>query len=225
MKSFVLFILIVLGFVGLLASGLPDPGGSAEGSSVSSVTTSALAARTGRLSLAERAREFIDDSRILMLSKALLFDQKALQSRYLRVRVKEGVVLLDGFVRNPQEENLASNKLAGIQGVKRVVVGCVALPGLGIKPDYDTRVSGPTADWLISAKVRAALLKASAEKAVPKGTHTLAIDVFQGSTQVYAIVPRPEIAEKIASIARDVNGVVACHVHSCPPAQELEAAR
>ncbi len=171
-------------------------------------------------SLNERAVDLLADAHILALAKATLIDQKALQSKYLRVRTENGVVFLDGFVNKPAEEALARKKLSEISGVTKVVAKCVVWPGLGERPEYETRFSGPAGDALLSAKIRAALLKAVAESILPWEMSILAVEVYQGDARVFVVMSNPELTETIARLAKELKGVNNCQVHACPAAKE-----
>jgi osmotically-inducible protein OsmY len=219
----VISVVLGVGCVAFLGLGGPFGPGAAPIPPTQGTTDIQIPALTVcSASLAERSQEFLEDSRILIAAKAMLFDQKALQSKYLRVRVSKQVVFLDGFVRDREEEAFARKKLAEIRGVRRVVAACASIAGLGKKPEYETKVSGPAEDMLVAAKVRAAILRACADKTLPWEIHTVAVDVFKGDTQVYVVVPQPELADKISAIARAVNGVANSQVKACLPARELE---
>jgi hypothetical protein len=211
-----------MGSVGVWLVGILLLGTRALGEASPAPGAGETEAPGGAARLAEGARQLWNDSALLVKAKAVLLDQKALQSRYLRVRARQGTVFLEGFVRKQEEADLAYRKLAELKGTARVVTSCAVQTGLGAKGEYETRVSEQAADLATAGKVRVAVARATHDGRVPRDTHVLAVDVFRGSTTVYAVAADAAAAESIATAARTVNTVKECTVLTVKPAREEE---
>jgi hypothetical protein len=154
----------------------------------------------------------LDDARIAVIARAILFDQKNLLSRYLRVRSNDGVVLLDGFVRDRLEEQMAAEKLAQVKEVRRVVTSCTVNRSLGGVQNYDTKISGLAGDLLVAGRIGLAIGSAKTSGQLPRTMNLIAVDVFKGAARIFAIGEGPDLDSKIAQLVGKLQGVHSCQV-------------
>ena len=159
------------------------------------------------------------DGKLVVTAKAILIDQKAIQSRFLRIRARAGVLLIDGFVRNAQEEALIRQKAGAISEVRRLILSVVHRPDLGAKGKYKTVVSQPARDRFLAARLGGAILAAQAHGRVPKSLHVAAVEVFQNKAKVYVIGTESTPQNRVREALSGQKGLAGLEVSTCPEAR------
>jgi len=174
--------------------------------------------RPSLLPTQEEAGRFLEDAQIVLKATAILIDQKRLQKNYLRVRAENSVLLVDGFVQDRTAENLLRRKLETLRGVKRLVLSCRRIAGLGQKGEYDTHISQPAKDALLAGKIRTGLAAAQLKGNTSKGLYVAAADVFKERAKVYIISANESDRGRALDVLAEMG--VRAELYFCPAAEE-----
>lgn len=147
----------------------------------------------------EGTGEFVDDAAVTAKVKAEILQTPLLKTSEINVETFKGMVQLSGFVGTQDEIATAAEVARKVKGVSEV------RNDLQIKGKTSTNAQGPEEyidDTAITAKVKSALLQASALKSAE-----ISVETFKGVVQLTGFVGYQGEADTAAKLAAKVKGV------------------